>query len=635
MNASRLSQKATGVKPKRTSSVYTVFAVILLSLPAAAQPTTFTSPIDITGFQTQLRVVAPDPNTGSPINAALPTGLLPPKISVFFTTPLSGQIDQYWAVTPDAKTGKTPRDGACNGPTGIVHQIQTSVAKVGSGFSAADISCNLASTGKLLLQQNGSALTLAYLLTNNTVTFRATTPFTCAPGHGTAFCPTDPVFKVTFATELITTVDAPGLCGLTATNGTVVVQAVDIEGDSLTGKLAILTDSLFLGHKFPAAEQGIESSQNQVALPLDADFQQMRSSRACASGDPLHRILLTFRDFNVALVRSSLVFTMTHPPLLPPVVSVPNPSVVGPAPPSQPTFTRPMIATTRPSVPAGSSVEVTGQFFPPNPNRATSLPVTFTHPGFGGNSIVLGGPCFGGGTDLRFGPAASPQSTQRLLGAGQSTCPNSFNAINLTPATAFQFSARDCDAITCSLFSAPVRVTTATVDPNRGRLNLTLDAVTPIGSAILSDTGTFDINAAIPAGAAPGLHKIHSVSGTAVADADLTVTGAGATGKASLIMVGILTGETGCPNHPISSTVVASAFTLFGSGFTPGVVTVRLDALTGFGIGTATARPDGSFCQMMPGVPLNLAGSHKLLGIQSGVVESQTPITFVPPTVIH
>jgi hypothetical protein len=149
--------------------------------------------------------------------------------------------------------------------------------------------------------------------------------------HGTVFCPTDPQFKVTFATELITTVNAPNLCGFTASSGTVVVQAVNIEGDSLTGNLAILTDSLFLGHKFPAAEQGIESAQSQVALPLDANFQQMRSSPACASGIPLHRILLTFRDFDVALVRSSLVFTMTHPALLPPVVNVPNPSVAVPA----------------------------------------------------------------------------------------------------------------------------------------------------------------------------------------------------------------------------------------------------------------------------------------------------------------
>jgi hypothetical protein len=326
---------------------------------------------------------------------------------------------------------------------------------------------------------------------------------------------------------------------------------------------------------------------------------------------------------------------MTHPALLPPVVNVPNPSVVGPTPPSQPTFTRPTIATTRPAVPAGSPVEVTGQFFPPNPNRSTTLPITFTHPGFGGNSSVIGGPCFGGGTDLRSGPAGGAQSTQRLLGAGQSTCPDTFNAINLTPATAFQFSARDCDAITCSLFSSPVGVTTATVDPNRGRLNLTLDGVAPIGTAILSATGTFDTNAAIPAGTAPGLHRIHAVSGTAVADVNLTVTGPGATGKVSIIMVGILRGETGCPNHPISSTVVASTFTLFGSGFTPGAVTIRLDALTGFGIGAATARPDGSFCQIMPGVPASLAGPHKLLGIQSGVIQSQTPITFVPPTIIH
>jgi hypothetical protein len=644
MNLEFERQKSSSAKFRKSVRGAAPYAVLLLAAitltnPAAAQPTTFTTPIDITGFKTQLHAVAPDPNTGHLVDVAIPVGVLGPKMSAFLATPMSDQFDRYWNVTTDPKSGKTARDTACsgtdaNGTGGIVKQVQDAVAKIGSGFSAQDISCDLASTGKLLLQQNGSLLTLGYLLTNNTVSFRATTPFTC--NHGTIFCPHDPRFKVTFATELVTTVDAPSLCGFKAGIGTVVIQAVNIEGDSLTGDLAVFADSLFLGHKFPAAERGIESAQHTVPLPLDAAFQEMSGGPACVGNSPIRRILFSFRDFDTEVKPpQGIVFTMTHPPLLPPVVNVPDPSATAPPTPPQPTFTRPMIATDRPSVGAGNPVEVNGRFFPLNPNFTTALPVTFGHPGFGGNSVVLGGPCFGGGTDLRFGPAGGVQSQQRLLGTGQSTCPGSFGANNLTPATAFQFSARDCDAITCSPFSVPVRVTTAKVDPNRGRLTLKLDGAANLGSTTLSAAGTFDTNVSIPAGTTPGTHKLIATSGPAAATVDLVITAPNAKGKASVMMVGILKGETGCPNHPISSTVTDATFTLFGAGFQPGALTVRLDTLNGFSVGSAIGKADGSFCQTMPGVPGKLAGVHKFVAIQNGAIQSQTAVTFVLPTIFH
>ena len=136
----------------------------------------YTSPIDITGLKLQLRAVAPDRNTGKPVEISLPAGLLGPQMNALLSTPLSAELDLYWARIPDQKTGMTPRDNACKGANGVVQQVQKAVQQIGSSYSAYDISCNLASTGTLVAKQIDSTLYLGYLLSHNSVSFTATTP---------------------------------------------------------------------------------------------------------------------------------------------------------------------------------------------------------------------------------------------------------------------------------------------------------------------------------------------------------------------------------------------------------------------------------------------------------------------------
>ncbi|MBV8732857.1 MAG: hypothetical protein JO336_23865, partial [Acidobacteriia bacterium] len=179
----------------------------------------FTSPIDVAGYPIQLHAVAPDSTTGKPVDVAIPAGLLTPQLNQFFATPLSTQIDQYWGVTRDPKTHLTPRESACSGAggsNGIIPQVESAVRKAGTGFNAYDVSCDLAMKGKLLAQQVGATLYLAYLLTNNKVQFGVTTPVTCHPGHGTPACPDDPRIVVTFASEIVTVLHTAGLCQLSA-----------------------------------------------------------------------------------------------------------------------------------------------------------------------------------------------------------------------------------------------------------------------------------------------------------------------------------------------------------------------------------------------------------------------------------
>jgi hypothetical protein len=577
----------------------------------------FTSPIDVSSYHVQFHAVAPDRNTGQMLDVPIPVGLLGPKMNQVVSSPLGTQMDQYWAVTPDPKTGLTPKAEACNE---IISQIQVQV-KSGSSISAYDVACNLASTGKLLLQQEGSTLILAYLLTNNNIGFNITTPATCHAGHGTPVCPNDPRITATFATEIVTTVRAVGVCQLLGEGGTVITQSVTIDGNhNLAGAVATLADNLFLGHQIHVVERAIEGTEKPVPLPLDAAFKELRDSDGCTGKNVLiSQTLKEFSGFETTVdARPGIVFHMIHPVMGVPVVQVPD---AGAAP--QPTFTRPMIATNRPTVQVGTPLGVNGRFFPLGLNSITTmLPVTINH----------GGSCFGGGTDLQWGLPSGPMHNQHLQGTGtaQAVCANLFEATPLTPTTAYQFRARDCDSVTCSLWSKPARGVTAKVNTDGGKVVLSLDGVTTLGTGTITPQGTFDTSVIVPANVAPGPHKIRAVNSTALAETALGVTGAAAGGsKASLMMVGVLTGELGCPNHQINSTQTDANFMLFGTGFQAGVVNVRLDTAAGLAVGNATAQADGSFCQRMIGVPGNQAGNHKLVALQNGAIQAQFPITFV------
>jgi hypothetical protein len=637
----------------------------------------YTSPIDITGFRMQIHFAAPDRNTQKPVDINVPVGLIGPQMNQLFNTPVSTMLDQQWAQVPDKKTGRTPIQTACDG---IKTQIGLAVQKLGSGFTAYNVNCNLAQKGQLLIKQAPSSFQLGYLLTNNQVDFKITSPATCKSTNGTPFCPNDPGFKVTFAIEITTAMSTPDLCHLRASDVTVITQSVNIEGSNTTGSLVRFGSDLIPSHKFTAAERSIQATQMVVKSPLDDYFQEMRTNQACTAKNSPLAILLAVFDFETAIERTSIIFRLSHRPIAPPSVSVPDAAAKAVSTPAQPSFTRPTISANRPSVLAGSQIQISGIYFPPNMDFSHALPVTIAQGG-----SILGGVCQGGATELQWGPTNNAQAhNERLTGDAKYSCGTHFDARGLTPGTAYEFRARDCDAITCSPWSALAKGSTSTANSGAGTVSLTIDgapetanaqaagpgrvsalqrakvvAPTPapapgrisavsrtplilaslgtnIGSAVVTPQGTFTANVTIPAGIAPGSHTIKAVDGSATAEITVVVAGASAGGSnASIMMVGLLRGESGCPNHPISSTQTDATFVLFGAGFAPGAVTLHLDSPAGAAIGSATPGRDGSFCQTMPGIPGRSAGAHKLVAVQNGAVQTQIPVTFVLPSVVR
>lgn len=577
----------------------------------------YTSPMDITGGRIQLRAVVPDRDGGQPVEVPLPVGLLGPRMNQVMNTPLGTQMDQFWNGARDPKTGMTPRQQACDGKDGIRDQVRKAVANLGSSYSAYDITCNLATRGEVLAKQVGSTIYLAYLLRYNVVEFRTTSPFTCHPDHGSFLCPNDPKFSVTFASEIWAPVYTPDICHLAAGNGTVTTLQVNIDSHNFSADFAKnIVDFLFVEGRFSNAERAIEAAQRQVPLPLDAALQELRDSEFCRGASlPLARARDAFREFETTVhPRDGIVFRLIHPPLEAPALER-----SGYVDPSQPTLIRPVLSTAHPIVTAGTAVQVEGNLFPPN-SSAVRFDLVHSH--------YL---CLGGATEIEWGPAGGQRRVERLPGDAQGKCAGRYEATNLTPATTYQFRARDCDPFTCSPWSTPVNVTTGATDV--GKVALTLDGGTPLGTATVTDKGTFTATVTIPAGTTAGAHTIHAVNGAAKADASVQVTAPTAGGGRATIIASFRGfGETGCPLHPTASMYAMYAdkpFPLIGTGFAPGVVTIHLDSATGQTLGMVTAGTDGSFCQDIKGPPNDLAGERTLVAVQNGAVQATTTVRFV------
>jgi hypothetical protein len=605
----------------------------------------FTSPIDITGLSLKLRAIAPDRDSGVLVDVPFPSGFLGPRMKQLMSAPLSVQFDQFWT-TPDPVTGLSPQNRACNDPQGIVQNVRKAIAGIGSSYSAYDISCNLSSTGRVLAQRSGSGIALAYQLTNNTVSFASTSPVTCRPENGSAFCPNDPRFTVNFAIQVVTAVRAPGLCQLDGEDGTVYALSPYIEPKNAAAEVArfLFGGTLFNfngpAQTFTAAEAAISNTQRNQPLPLDTAFAELRTSPACAGENIVARVFSAFRQADVEVSpREGITLSATHVGIATPTLSIPNPggglitnwNCCGPQ------FGGPAISALEPLIRAGSATQLSGQRFPLNINWATELPVSLRHGGYGKDSENLNGRvCSGGMTELvkiQFGLPF--QTVAQLPGDGDGKCKEIYTADGLLPVTPYRFVARDCDAVTCSRWSPPTDIITAIYAPEDFTVTLSLDDGKSLGTAVVNSQGIFNTPITIPADTPIGTHSILATKGDAKASTAIEVAASSPTGSgpALMMVVGRLPGESGCPNHPISGTATDAPFALFGAGFAPGTVEVRLDNVAGPQLGTATARPDGSFCQQIlaPSQP----GARTLMAVQGSAVLAQTGITFNLPVLLR
>ncbi|MEO8563993.1 MAG: hypothetical protein ABI601_18075, partial [bacterium] len=310
--------------------------------PSSPNLPVFTTPIDATGLPLLLRVSAPDRETGRMVDIAVPPGFTGPKFSALLGTPLNAQFDRFWGVDLDSN-GQTVRAKACDDTaSGIKAKVAAQVRA--QGKQAHDISCNLATTGEILVKQIGSTLMLGYLLRNNAVTFQSTSAQTCNPNNGTIFCPNDPRFTVKFAIQILTVLRVGGICEMFGEDGQVFIQGASFESHNAAADIA----RFFAGQRFVAAEVAMTETVKRQPLPIDGALKELRTGNLCAKRVPnAARILFAFRDFQPEIdLRKGIILHATHGGILAPVVSVAQPTPAGGLPPgSTPSFFRPMIST--------------------------------------------------------------------------------------------------------------------------------------------------------------------------------------------------------------------------------------------------------------------------------------------------
>jgi hypothetical protein len=289
--------------------------MIFLAPVWAQNVTVYTSPIEITGGRLSITAFAPDRNSGTMVSLPIPPGTFGPRMTALTSVPINVLMDGRWNGTPDqVAAGTSPRQQACDGPSGVRAQVTRQASSNGS--TAYNISCNFGTTGQVFVKQVGNALYLSYQVFNNTATFRTTSHLTCHPDHGSPFCPNDPSFEVRFAFELLTVIWTPSLCTIHADPPNVYLHGVQIDSHNFAADLAMFYDAAFKDNRFLAGELAMQARETRAPITIDDVFNELRSSAACAGNDAKSRVFQTFSQLDTIInLPQGIELRATHPPI--------------------------------------------------------------------------------------------------------------------------------------------------------------------------------------------------------------------------------------------------------------------------------------------------------------------------------
>ncbi|MDQ6740749.1 MAG: hypothetical protein M3021_10420, partial [Actinomycetota bacterium] len=475
--------------------------------------------VNISNKPIQLQVARQDPINGQITNLALPLDKLPGPAQDLFSTPVGPSLNSFWS--------GTAAPSLCNYAIGALN------GKGYGGFHMYDTGCSLAQGGTVTASEQGGKVVLSYYLPQNVLTTWVTTPATCAPGHGTIFCPTDPKVSLTADIELQATIAMPGsVCDAHIDPFSVHVYNVTLDSQNLTADIAFGAVDLWAdltGTDYVVMAQNL-ISQGVAKLNTDSvQMQQAITSKVAAFTSSLCNSIIP------SLPGASDLWLLT--------ASVDSDQGLGfrllDLPPV-PSLFHAIIKPAQPTVTAGTSLQVDGQYFPSNGGT-----VTLTIDGFATT------------------PTAAPCVSSRTI-----ICADSAPRVLVGVPTAVPcVSSR---TIICA-DSAPRSVV----------LNTTL------GTATVTSRGTFSTTVTIPAGMAAGSYTLSAAAGTAGATASIQVVAAGSS-KGVITLVSFL-------GTAINSASTDSDFPLVGNGFVAGTVTISLDSATGMQLASATVGSNGTF----------------------------------------
>jgi len=631
--------------------------------------------------------------------------------SPLLTAPLSDAFGQIWASLRDQDCGV------------ISAQIQSDIHTSDNGAYGVS-ACSFSPLATLTATQEtewsdisqypppdvtGHRLLLDYWVPDNTVVFKVTSPYTCADSN--LVCAADPQFTLSFDIHLqiALTEDDPSTfpnslgCPLSVSASQWLlfdgVDGGDVSGqirDALAAAAKELGTSAASGAasgqplvttagvaataaKLAAklAGIGIDAIGNNglrdtvsadlnflsVPWPVDAGANPAVQGfnafvRGCAASESLG---ITKFDAS-ATPDGSLRFTLMH-------AADTAPSINANLAQGEPNLSLPALAASESEVNAGGQLTITGSnFHVPQGTQVQLVWDSADHPI--------------GWSQIKWGSSGGRLQTMTVTASRQYTIgPSSYQITGLTPGVTYQFQVRDCDALTCTPWSAEADITTA--GAGSGQVALYLDSVSAanqIGASTLQGDGSFSATVTIPGSATPGQHTVIAVVGASQGSQNLPLPslplvpfGAGAlpggsqgtpapsgSGNGVVIdpnLIGNLGGAGGSQattgqQASTTTTVVAAGqklqpviavidpatnavvqaiqqstsssapYTLRGQGFVKGgKVTVSLDTAGGPVLATTTVADDGTFSAKFK-TPADATRDHLLVATE--IVNGQT-----------
>jgi len=501
----------------------------------------------------------------------------------------------------------------------------------------------------------GQRILLDYYVPDNTVAFRVTSPYTCQSSN--LVCAADPQYTLVFDSHIfvtLTSYDPNSLaCPLSVTATQSLVTNSMVGGDQSEAiKTALLQAAAQLGISAGAGAAtgdplitagGVLGSVVQLAGQLtgigvaaagndhlrdmvSADLSYLyvpgavdvnsvpalqgfnRFSQGCQAAWSLG-----FSTLDVsATADGHLRFTLTDAPATAPAIQDTIARENG-----LPSLFHPTVAAGEPQVQAGGKLTVTGSYFDAPESQQIQISWDDTIGASVTDSDIKWGPK--GGQVQRLPTVSKPRTSSDDNG-------NNFTATGLALNTTYQFQVRDCNALTCSPWSAVKEITTMTGRADQVTVYVDgVAAANQIGTGTLQGDGTFSLGVTFPSGTLPGQRTLIAVTGAGQqASTVVTVIGSGQGVKPVIQIVDPQT------NQAITGLMEGTLFTLRGQGFSAGQVNITLDTASGQALGFASAAADGTF-QVKLSVPFGSTGNHTLVATQatSGQTLQATVTTYV------
>jgi hypothetical protein len=310
--------------------------------------------VDVANKPIQFQAVRQDPINGQQTPLNVPLDALPASVRDALKTPVGQGLNSFWS--------KTAVPFLCDLAKNTLN------GQGQSGFNLYGTECGFAPGGRATATTtDGGGVVLTFFLPQNFIKVWVTTPGTCADGHGTIFCPTDPHLSLTADVTLQATFETPGsVCDAHVDPFSAHVSNVKLDSQNLTADIAFDAASLWAsltGTDYVTTfENFIESGADQLNNNAGLIQQAITSQVAAFTSGLCNTIIprLPGASTDLWMLNSSvdpnqgIVFQLLDEPPLPSLVP-------------------PTLSLSAPSVTAGNSVTVSGQAFPTNGPVALSL----------------------------------------------------------------------------------------------------------------------------------------------------------------------------------------------------------------------------------------------------------------------